>query len=92
MTRHEAERLAAEALLWLAGDADRIETFLAASGASPDELRAQAGDPAFLGFVLDHILMADDSVLAFAQSAGIAPDRVLAARAGLPGGDLPNWT
>ncbi|MEM9783179.1 MAG: DUF3572 domain-containing protein [Pseudomonadota bacterium] len=92
MTESEAEDVAIAALGFLANDPERIGAFLAAAGAAPGDLRARAGDPAFLGFVLDHLLCGDDSVMAFAAVAGIRPEQVAAARAALPGGDAPDWT
>jgi len=88
----EAEALALSALGWIAADADLTGGFLAATGAGPAELRARAGDPEFLGFVLDYLLADEAVLLAFAEAEGISPDRPLRARAALPGGDLPNWT
>jgi hypothetical protein len=55
-------------------------------------VRARAADPEFLGFVLDFLLSDEAALVAFAEEAGIAPDRPLRARAALPGGELPNWT
>ncbi|HMO08328.1 MAG TPA: DUF3572 domain-containing protein [Paracoccaceae bacterium] len=87
-----AETLALGALGWLADDADRAGAFLAETGTAPGQLAALASDPAFLGAVLDHVLAEDDRVLALAAHLGLPPERIAAARAGLPGGDAPNWT
>ncbi|MEO1000355.1 MAG: DUF3572 family protein, partial [Pseudomonadota bacterium] len=70
----------------------RLGAFLASAGAGPADLRARAGDPAFLGFVLDFLLADEEAVRAFTSGAGHAPDAVLRARAALPGGDAPHWT
>lgn len=88
----EAVALGQEALVWLAGQPEALGAFLAASGASPAEVRARAGDPEFLGFVLDFVLASEASVRAFAAAAGVPPDRPARARAALPGGDAPDWT
>jgi hypothetical protein len=74
---HEpAERLALDVLLWIAGDEDRLLPFMAASGLSPDTLRASAHEPAFLVGVLDHV-MGDEAVLvACASALGIKPERI----------------
>ncbi len=90
-TEHAAD-LARDALIWLAGHPDELGTFLAASGAGADTIGARAGDPEFLGFVLDFLLGADEMVLGFAAETGHAPDSILRARAALPGGALPDWT
>ncbi len=92
MKTEQATALAQEALIWLAGRPEALEGFLAASGAGPDDLRAGAADPEFLGFVLDHLLQSEDLVIAFARDAGVPPDRPARARAALPGGYVPDWT
>ncbi|MBK5928783.1 DUF3572 domain-containing protein [Rhodobaculum claviforme] len=90
--REIAETVALRALAWLMGPADLAETFLGASGLSPQDLRLRATEPETLAAVLDFVLMDDQWVLAFAAAEGVAPDRVARARAALPGGDLPHWT
>jgi hypothetical protein len=92
MDRARAEGLALEALGWLACDPERVGGFLDAAGAAPEDLRERLADPAFLGFVLDHVLAEDESVLAFAEASGQPPESVMAARRALPGGDAPEWT
>ena len=87
-----AEKVGLEALTWIAGDAERAGTFLAASGAAPGDLRARIKDPAFLGFVIDFLLADEDALIAFSTETGTPPDLPMRARAALPGGDLPNWT
>lgn len=87
-----AEALAIAALGWIASDPEIAGGFLGYSGASPDALRARATDPHFLGFVLDYLMLDDEMVIGFSRSAARPPEDVLRARAGLPGGDLPNWT
>ncbi len=92
MAREDAETLAARALAWMAGDSAMIGRFLASSGAGPDDLRAQVGDPAFLGFVLDFLVADEPALVAFAEAENVAPELAMRARAALPGGDLPEWT
>lgn len=87
-----AEVLALQVLTWLAEDEAQLTAFLQASGASAGSLAAQAGDPAFLASVLDHLLADEARVIAFCDHAMIAYEAPLQARAALPGGDLPNWT
>lgn len=87
-----AEETAVAALGWIAADAELLGRFLAISGAAPQDIRARAADPEFLGFVLDFVLSDDALVTGFAAVAGLAPEAVARARAGLPGGDLPAWT
>lgn len=92
MNVETASGIAQEALIWLAGDPERLGRFLAASGAGPADLRARAGDPEFLGFLLDFVLGSDDLVRAFAAAAGVPPEAVMRARTALPGGAAPDWT
>jgi hypothetical protein len=87
-----ARDVAQDALIWLTGQPEVLERFMAASGAGPDSLRAGLADPEFLGFVLDFLLSDESLLLAFAASGGIDPALPARARATLPGGDLPNWT
>jgi len=87
-----AEDIALRALAWIASDPERASAFMGASGLTMDRLRDSAGDPAFLGAVLDFVLMDDASVLALADELPRPPEDVLRARGGLPGGALPHWT
>lgn len=92
MKRDQAAVIATQALIWLADDAELMGVFLGATGADVADIRNQAKDPEFLGFVLDFILAADEHVLAFAAAHDLPPETVATARAALPGGQLPNWT
>jgi hypothetical protein len=92
MNKTQAEQIATSALIWLAGEDDLITQFLGMTGASADDLRQKAGDPEFLGAIIDFIMTSDETVLALSAALNIKPDTVVAARAALPGGDLPNWT
>ena len=92
MTEDDAITLAVEALGFLASDPDRAGPFLAQAGASPSDLRSEMKNPEFLGFVLDFILSDDAIVVAFAEETNRGPETVQAARAKLPGGDIPHWT
>ena len=83
--------MALHALAWLLS-ADLADPFLAATGADEAQLRAAAADPAFLGAVLDFVLTRDDWVLDAAAAQDAPPERLVAARAALPGGDAPFWT
>ena len=92
MARPRAEALAVQALVWMAGDADLVGRFLAATGAGPADLRARAAEPEFLGFVLDFLLSDEAALVAFAAAENIRPELPMRARAALPGGELPHWT
>jgi len=88
-----AERLAIQALTFIADDATELGRFLALTGIGPAELRAAAHEPGFLAGVLDHILGYGPLLLAFAKDAELKPDMIMQARAALAGAqwerDLP---
>ena len=92
MNKDAAENLAIQALGWIAASDDLMGTFMGASGASIDDVRAQAADPAFLGSVLDFLLMDDAWVTGFCDDNSMDYKRPMAARQMLPGGEIPNWT
>jgi hypothetical protein len=91
-SRVTAIELAQDALIWLAGDSDRIGGFLSLSGIDPSAISARSSDASFLGFVLDHLLADERLLLDFATAQGLPPDHIARARAQLPGGDVPEWT
>ncbi|WP_040817448.1 DUF3572 domain-containing protein [Litoreibacter arenae] len=92
MTPQTAEALALSALGWIAASDDLIGVFMGATGSSLDTMRAQAADPAFLGSVLDFLLMDDSWVVAFCDSNDLDYRQPMIARQLLPGGEIPNWT
>lgn len=92
MTPDAAAAFALRALGRLAEDPDELGALMAAAGLSPADLRAGAGDPAFLGFVLDFVLQDEARAAALAVAEGLPEDGVRRARAALPGGDVPDWT
>jgi hypothetical protein len=92
MKRDAAADTAREALVWLAGQPEALERFMAETGADPADLRRRAAEPETLGFVLDFLLSSDRLVLAFSEDAGVAPDVPARARAALADGELPHWT
>lgn len=91
MTADRAEIVALGALGWLA-EAELLDTFQSTTGADQTAIRAAAGDPDFLGAVLDFVLMDDAWVQGVCQAQSLPYDALLQARAALPGGDLPHWT
>lgn len=92
MDRNSAETVGIRALGWLAAQDDLFAAFLAASGAAVAEVRARAGDPAFLAAVLDFLLQNDEYVLAFADAAALAPEVPMQAAAALAGSAGAHWT
>jgi len=87
-----AETLALKALGWLVADDEILTGFLGASGLGAQDLLTRAAEPEVLASVLDYILMNDDWVTRFCDSQSLPYDRVMAARAALPGGADPHWT
>jgi Protein of unknown function (DUF3572) len=81
----EADQIAVGALGFLASDPDRLGRFLAMTGLGPENLRAAASEPGFLGQVLGHLAQDESLLLAFAANAGESPDRVAAAHQALAG-------
>lgn len=92
MQQETAETIALQALAWLAGNEDLLPVFLGSTGAALADVKHRAADPLFLASVLDFVMMDDAWVIAYCDHAGLPYDTLFAARQGLPGGDLPNWT
>ncbi len=92
MTPDRAETVALQALGWLAGNEELCPVFLGATGASPEDMRARAADPAFLGSVLEFVTMDDVWIIAFCDAAGLDYDVPLRARYALPGAAEVHWT
>lgn len=92
MTSEQAQVIALQALGWLVGNDDLRDVFLGASGASVQDLRTQADDPAFQSSVLEFLTMDDAWVTAFCDAHGLAYDQPLRARYALPGAAQVHWT
>lgn len=84
----QAETLALRILAFIAGDEERFQRFLVATGATPDDVRTQAAQPEFLSGVFDHMLGDEAMLLAFAADAELDPAAIVAARYRLPGAVL----
>ena len=92
MSQESAETVGLQALGWLAGNEDLFPVFLGATGASEADVRSGASDPAFLGGLLDFLMMDDAWVMSFCDSISMPYDRLMQARHSLPGGEQVNWT
>jgi len=92
MSQESAEVVGLKALAWMAGNEELLPVFLGATGASEADVRAGATDPGFLGALLDFVMMDDNWVREFCDSAGLAYDQPMSARMMLPGGDQVHWT
>ncbi|MGC1506544.1 MAG: DUF3572 domain-containing protein [Sulfitobacter sp.] len=91
-TQESAETLALRVLGWLVGNEDLMPVFQGSTGVSEADIRARAADPQFLGAVLDFLMMDDAWVTRFCDEHTVAYERIMQARAALPGGEQVNWT
>lgn len=87
-----AETLGLRALTWLVGNEDLLPVFLGATGACEGDLRDRAGDPEFLGSVLDFLMMDDAWVVGFCDAHALPYEHPMLARVALPGGQQVDWT
>lgn len=92
MRRQSAETIALQALGWLASNEELFQAFLHMTGATPDDVRRDAGKPAFLLGVLDFLLAEDARVIGFCDAEGLAYEAPMRAREALPGGASQHWT
>ncbi len=81
--RETAEMLAVQALAFIAEDDGRLSGFIASTGIAVQSIRDAAREPNFLAGVLEHILADETLLIAFAESAGIAPAEAGRARQAL---------
>ncbi len=80
LNQEEAERLALDALGFLAADEDRLFRFLDATGLRPETLREAAGAPDFLTAVLDYVVSDEPLMLHLAAALTIKPERIMEAK------------
>lgn len=92
LTRAAAETFAVQVFVWIAGDDDRIGSFLGWSGESPDSLRNRLTDPALLLAVIEFLMMDEAMLLDACQALDVPPETPMRARQALPGGDDMHWT
>ncbi|KHA52939.1 DUF3572 domain-containing protein [Sulfitobacter geojensis] len=91
-TQESAETLGLQVLGWLVADEDLMPVFQGSTGVSEADIRARAADPQFLGAVLDFLMMDDAWVIRFCDAHSVPYERIMQARAALPGGEQVNWT
>ncbi len=92
MNGSRAEEIAIMALAWVAQNEELCPVFLGSTGAAADEIRTMAGDPAFLGSVLEFLTMDDAWIVAFCDQHNLDYDQPLRARYALPGAEQIHWT
>ncbi len=84
MTAETAEALALRALAWVLSDDAHVRRFLALNGLAPAAIRRAPDDPGVLRGALDYLLGHEPDLIAFCDSAGLAPELPARARAALP--------
>ena len=72
--------LSLSALGWILSDAVRAQRFLDLTGLTPESLRAAIAEPATHRAVLDFLCAHEPDLVAAAESLGIAPAELAAAR------------
>ncbi|WP_299927108.1 DUF3572 domain-containing protein [uncultured Pelagimonas sp.] len=87
-----AETIGLQAVAWLAANDELFPVFTGSTGASEADFRANLQDPVFQASVLDFLMMDDAWVVAFCDMQNIPYDRIMQARAALPGGGEVHWT
>lgn len=92
ISQERAEAIALQALGFLVSDEDLLPVFMGSSGVSAEDLRSGANDPAFLGSVLDFLLMNDQWVIRFCDQNDLNYSDIYPARYALPGSEQVNWT
>jgi hypothetical protein len=92
MKKDLAETRALGILGWVLAQDELLPVFLNATGVTEGDLRSRAADPVFLASVVDFLMLDDAWVIDCAQAQGWPPQDIMQIRAGLPGGDQPNWT
>jgi hypothetical protein len=92
MNEDLAQTRALGVLGWIASQQDIFPVFLGATGSTEADLRQRIAEPEFLAAVVDFLMLDDAWVIDCAEANGWQPNDIALIRAGLPGGDLPNWT
>jgi hypothetical protein len=89
LTPARAGEIALSALIFLAGDDERMGSFLSQTGLDPGSIRAMAAEPQFLAAVLEHVSADESLLMAFAAHAELRPEIIAAAQLTLSG--PPVW-
>lgn len=79
----DAQAIALSALAWTLGEDRRAERFLALTGLEAGDMRTRLTDPALLDAVLGFLELHEPDLVACAETLGIKPERLIAARARL---------
>jgi hypothetical protein len=79
----DAEAIALSAFAWTLADDRRAERFLALTGLDAADVRSRLTDPSLLDAVLSFLEAHQPDLIACAETLGIPPTRLIAAREGL---------
>ncbi|WP_343521164.1 DUF3572 domain-containing protein [Sphingomonas sp.] len=82
-TNDDMLTLALAALGWTVSDAGRAQRLLDVTGLTPADLRARAAEPDVLGAVLGFLEAHEPDLIACAETLGVQPAALVAARAKL---------
>ncbi|MCL3882163.1 DUF3572 domain-containing protein [Marivita sp. GX14005] len=92
VSQDAAEAIALRAIAWLAGNDDLLPVFMGATGVDEAAFRNGLADPDFQASVLDFLMMDDAWIVAFCDAEALPYERLMEARATLPGGAQVHWT
>ncbi|WP_435231499.1 DUF3572 domain-containing protein [Pseudopelagicola sp. nBUS_20] len=87
-----AETLALKVLCWIVTHENLLPAFLGSTGASVDDIKAQATDRAFLGTVLEFLTSDDTWVVDFCDVHGVDYEQPMLAAQVLLGTARTHWT
>jgi uncharacterized protein DUF3572 len=92
MNADRAAEIALNAMAWLVGNEELLPVFLGSTGASVEDLRAQATEPGMQLSLLDFLMMDDAWIMACCDHLSLPYETLFVARQSLPGGAMVNWT
>ncbi|TNC50095.1 DUF3572 family protein [Rubellimicrobium rubrum] len=91
MNPDQAETIALQALAWIAADEELLPQLSGATGASLEDARERAQDPAFLAGILEFLTMEDRWVQRFCDDHSLPYDAPMRALMALPGQQRDEW-
>ena len=86
MTIDDAQALAINSLVFLAGDDELLSRFLALTGITADQIRSAASEPGFLAGVLQFYLAHEPTLMRYCEATETDPALFQEALRLLPGG------
>lgn len=75
----DAEKLAIDALSFIAAEPGVLGQFAAVTGHTPATMRAEISSPEFLAGILDFLMSDESLLLVFASHQGITPPEIMVA-------------